>query len=314
MNTAIVVPTIRAERILDWLERWREEFENCSIVIVEDHPKKTFTTNQENVTHYSWEDIDKDLGENSWIIPRQTAAVRSYGLYKAWQAKVDFIITLDDDCYPDDHGFVATHLKYLSKNVSTKWVQHAQSDLKMRGLPKKTDEIPVLLNMGLWSNIPDLDGETQKMNPDFRIHKQNFNFHLSLGQYAPISSMNLSVRSQAIPAFYYLLMGEKWGVDRFDDIWSGIFLKKISDHLGYTFSGGNPYVYHDRASNPDINILKEKRGKEVNEYLWRDVDKIELQSGNFRDCYVELANKLPSYSSYWHELKKAMVIWANLFQ
>lgn len=313
MKIVIVVPTIRAERIQDWLEKWSGELKNAHIIIVEDNPHKTFKIDQENVTHYAWNDIDQDLKENAWIIPRRTAAVRSYGFYKAYQLKPDMIITLDDDCYPDDLDFIDTHRKYLSNSYPTRWIQHAQSNLKMRGVPKQTEEFGCVLNMGLWSNVPDLDGETQKENPEFRIKKQNFNFHLAKNQYAPISSMNLSVRPEAIPAFYFLLMGPEWGFDRFDDIWAGIFLKKISDHLGYTITGGSPYIWHDRASNPDTNIEKEKTGKKVNEFLWKDIDQIELTAKNFKDCYIELAQKLSTYSPYWEKLKKAMIIWANLF-
>lgn len=313
MKVTVVVPTIRAERIQDWLQKWLYELKSTEIIIVEDNPQKTFLINQSNVSHFAWDNIDQDLKEKAWIIPRRTAAIRSYGFYKAYQTRPDMIITLDDDCYPDDVNFVKTHYKYLSKTYSAQWTQHAQSDLKMRGVPKKTKEVGCVLNMGLWSNVPDLDGETQKANLEFRIKKQNFNFHLAKGQYAPISSMNLAIKQEIIPAFYFLLMGHSWGFDRFDDIWSGIFLKKIADHLGVTFSGGSPYVWHDRASDPDINAVKEKTGKEVNEYLWKDVEQVKLYSTNFKDCYIELANKLPTYSLYWKKLKEAMITWAKLF-
>jgi len=97
-KSVIVVPTIRVERISEWLEKWREEFKNSTIIIVEDNPEATFQISQKNVIHYSWKDIDNDLGEKSWIIPRRTAAVRSYGFIKAFQLNPEYIINLDDDC------------------------------------------------------------------------------------------------------------------------------------------------------------------------------------------------------------------------
>jgi hypothetical protein len=51
--------------------------------------------------------------------------------------------------------------------------------------------------------------------------------------------MNTSFVSKIIPAFYQLYM-KHMGVDRFNDIWSGIFLKKIVDHLGDNISLGTP--------------------------------------------------------------------------
>lgn len=314
MNTFVIVPTIRVDRIKDWLDKWSKELADSTIIIVEDNPEKTFSIKKPNLVHYSWKEIDQDLKDKSWIIPRRTAAVRSYGFYKASQMNPDILITLDDDCYPDDKDFIKTHAKYLNAKYPANWTQHAQSDLKMRGVPKDTTDIESVLNMGLWSNIPDLDGETQKENPGFRIKKQNYNFHLAKGQYAPICGMNVAIRPEAVPAFYQLLMGPTWGYDRFDDIWSGVFIKKIADHLNYTVTGGNPYIWHDRASDPETNIKKEKTGKIINEQLWKDVDKIKLTSSNFKDCYIELANKLPVYSSpYWSKLKEAMVVWANLY-
>lgn len=45
------------------------------------------------------------------------------------------------------------------------------------------------------------------------------------GTYLAVCSMNTSFTPEIIPAFYQLYMNFM-GVDRFDDIWSGIFLKK----------------------------------------------------------------------------------------
>ena len=95
----IVIPTIRN---LDFLESWRDEFKDCIGIIVEDHHSKEIMTPQkyfEKVFNYSWEDIDKELGEDSWIISRKNSGIRCYGFLKAWQMGAEVIITLDDDCY-----------------------------------------------------------------------------------------------------------------------------------------------------------------------------------------------------------------------
>lgn len=170
--------------------------------------------------------------------------------------------------------------------------------------------------MGLWANVPDLDGNTQKENPEVRLSRQEFNFALAPGQFAPISSMNMAFKKEVIPALYFLLMGSAWGFDRFDDIWSGIFVKRICDHLDFSISGGSPFIWHDRASNPDTNIQKEATGLIVNELLWKDVEKMKFKGDNFKDCYLELAEQLSDYDvnkEYWPKLREAMKLWANLF-
>ncbi|OGM12639.1 hypothetical protein A2V80_01695 [Candidatus Woesebacteria bacterium RBG_16_39_8b] len=315
-KTVIVVPTIRAERINEWLNLWKEELKKSTIIIVEDNQSKKFKITQENVIHYSWKDIDKDLKDASWIVPRRTAAIRSYGFYKAYQLKPDIVITLDDDCYPLDKDFVEKHNYYLSQSAATRWTQHAQSHLKMRGFPINLKRRPCVLNLGLWANVPDLDGVTQKANSDVRLESQSFNFSLALGQYAPISSMNIAFKPQIIPAFYFLLMGTSWEFDRFDDIWGGIIIKKIIDHLGFSISGGEPFVWHDKASNPEVNIKKEATGLKVNEYFWQAVDRIKLYEHDFKNCYLEIANNLDvqdDNTKYWNKLKQAMKLWASLY-
>lgn len=313
MKISIVVPTIREQHFYTWVEKWKTLLDNSKVFVVEDNPHKTFRVDLPIFEHFSWEEIDAELKDNSWIIPRRTSAIRSFGFYKAYQDGADVIITLDDDCYPTSKDFFKVHLKYLFEDIySSRWIQHSQSP-RVRGFPLSTEKIEVVINMGLWANIPDFDGETQKQLPDFRTKAQQFNFPIPFNYFAPISSMNLAVKRKVVPSLYFLLMGPSYPYDRFDDIWAGIFLKKICDHLGLYISGGEPFVWHDRASNVEDNIRKEAPGKIVNEYLWKDIDKIRFLGKSFKDCYRELANKLLPYDEYWRKQSRAMKIWVELF-
>src|SRR5260221_10881687 len=119
----IVVPTIREESLQRFMYEWRDEFFahkkfSVHLIIVEDNPQKTFKIKKiKNITHYCWEDIEKDLKKDSWIIPRRSDCIRSYGYWKAYQYKPDMIVTLDDDCYPlknyqkdtNQEGFLESH-------------------------------------------------------------------------------------------------------------------------------------------------------------------------------------------------------------
>lgn len=315
IKTAVVVPTIRESCILDWLDRWSKELTGTHVFIMEDNPDKLFVLEKIGVEfdHYCWKDIDKELGDKSWIIPRRTDCVRSFGLYMAWKMGYDNIITMDDDCYPDDKDFVATHTKYLYETLyPLNWFQHSQT-IRVRGVPDKIVSTHSVANMGLWSFVPDLDAKTQISFPELRVEKHNFNFFSPFNYFSPISGMNLSFRRESVPAAYFLLMGGEYEYDRFGDIWMGIFLKKICDHLGVYITGGNPYVRHERASNPTRNLEKEKTGYVVNNLLWREVEKMKIEGSNFKDCYFSLAGQLPEFSPYWRKLKGAMVVWANLF-
>ena len=60
MKAIIVVPTIRD---VTFLEDWREEFEPHKIIICEDRPNKSVKLPKGfNIDHYSWNEIDTELG------------------------------------------------------------------------------------------------------------------------------------------------------------------------------------------------------------------------------------------------------------
>ena len=112
MRAAIVVPTIRESNIASY-HAWEVEFSEHIVIVVEDNPERTFQISGNNVKHFCWRDIDRALGRDSWIIPARTDCVRSFGYLKAYEEGVDMILTLDDDCYPQDAGFLAQHYKKL---------------------------------------------------------------------------------------------------------------------------------------------------------------------------------------------------------
>ncbi len=321
----IVIPTIRQESITPFMGAWEKEFKNSRVIIVEDNPEKTFEL-PEWVEHYSWKEIDKELGERSWIIPRRTSAIRSFGFYKAWKTKEDYILTLDDDCLPETRFTKGGYLRQIFQNLQKEWGNDSWfntiEDLPVfpRGYPyeiRKQNQKTVI-HHGLWSNIPDLDGLTQKKNPRFRTPQFSEIAKVPYGKFFPMCGMNLAFRREIIPALYFMLMGQdsngkKWPYDRFDDIWAGIFMKKICDHLGLAVSSGGPSILHSRASNVDVNIAKEKSGMVDNEWLWKSVRDFSLKGNTVKDCYQELGVQIATKGGYWKKLGDAMRIWASLF-
>lgn len=321
-KTVIVIPTIRESCIRDFLNQWKKEFANSTILLVEDNPTPTFNLgDHKNVVHYSWIDIDAELGDKSWIIPRRTDCVRSYGYYKAWQMQPDMIVTLDDDCYPmtpGGAGFLQKHWDRLNaKGQDEAWHESGEG-IKTRGIPyyQSHRTWPVALNHGMWTRVPDYDAPTQMLEARFPHVFTFSNQTIPAGKYYPMCGMNVAFRPEVVPAFYFLLMGKSYEFDRFGDIWAGIFLKKICDHLGYAVNSGDPAVDHQRASNVFSNLKKEAPGLEVNETLWSAVDSVVLTSTNFRDCYRELAEKLQprvAGSAYLTKMCDAMGVWTELF-
>lgn len=340
MNIALVVPTIREHSIKRFVDEWKDYFYkyNLTLIIVEDNPVKTFDIHLENVKfyHYSWEDFDKELRENSWIIPRRNAAVRSFGFWQAYKLGFDLIVTLDDDCYPIEkyinnfenyNYFEQIISRFSAKDLELddlRW-ETTVLNIRTRGLPyknltskKKYTNLNLILNHGLWANIPDLDAINNLLFSSQDIKNYFIDKIIPKGKYFTMCGMNLAFKREAVPALYFLLMGEdengnRYPYDRFDDIWAGIIFKKIADHLNYDIISGHPIVWHDRASDPFKNLIKESNGIMMNENFWKYCDEIKLTKSSFKECYKEIADKLNLNDEYFTKLKRAMHIWADLF-
>lgn len=316
----VVVPTIREANIQRFLSAWKFD---CPVIVVEDNPEPTFDI--AGVQHYCWRDIETDLGEDSWIIPRRTDCIRSYGYWKAWQAWPDVIITLDDDCLP--HGqsadqFIAQHLDNLAPKVMNRW-HNTLDGAHPRGYPYEasTGLTPIGISHGLWKNVVDFDSLSQLHYgragaPGMEYREGVIPSH----SYSPMCGMNLAWRAEYTPLMYFLLMGQDangtpYPYDRFGDIWAGILSKKVLDHLGVGVYSGGPFVNHSRASNVWANFQKEHAGIQANERFWQMVDEERLKSFTPEACYSEIALSFARKADhYLSRVGEAMLRWAALYE
>lgn len=347
-DTALVVPSIRKDSFERFVAEWRPKglFNTVDLILVEDNPERTFDVSSEllnygiNVTHLCWEDIDHHVW--SWIVPRRSDTVRSFGYWLAYKRGYEYLMTLDDDCYPDPEY---PHLAQAHKSLltRTKWFNTLNS-VRPRGVPyRNIGERKVYVNHGIWTGVLDYDAPQQLVNPIPETYTHD-NRIVPAGAYHPFCGMNAMWRREAMVLSYHLLMGrslppnENFSVpddlvqlpfDRFGDIWCGIIQKKICDHLGWAVSTGTPYIHHDRASNPFANLRKEANGIEVNEWFWEKIDAIELdhevsssrtgdRPATAADCYGQVGSEISKFggehAKYWQQLGSAMQTWAELFK
>ncbi len=256
------------------------------------------------------------------IIPKRCHAETSFGFLVAYEERADVTLELDDDVHITK-GLVEKHVENLTSeegitvHAKGKWyntmenlVLDGNSTVYPRGHPYSPETRQgdyswverggeCVLNMGLWLQHPDLDaltliyhsgldGKCDIRGKAFRREK----VVVGEGTYFAVCSMNTSFKTQVIPAFYQLYMNTQ-GIDRFDDIWSGLFLKRIADHLGQMVCLGKPLGAHAKTSRDVFKDLqKELNGMIINEKLWRIVDEAELSATSYADCYIELADHL----------------------
>lgn len=315
MEAVVVVPSIREDRIKEFLKRWQDQFAEHTIIVVEDNPHWSFDL-PDNVRHYCHADIEDDLGENAWIIPRKTDCVRSYGIWKAWLLEPDMIVTLDDDCYPVGNSHLLDeHWANLERHMNSYAWTSTIVGARPRGHP--IDNVlrrwPCAISHGLWEGSLDLDAITELT----MIGTENVTRDqqaIPVGQYFSMCGMNVAWRPRFTPLMYFGLMGQDYPYDRFGDIWCGVIAKKIVDHLGWGVWSGQPYVRHERASDKWTNFAKEAPAMETNEHFWPIIDDVILDSELIEACYLKIAKKLEDDgSAYFSKLGRAMQIWLELF-
>jgi hypothetical protein len=323
MNSCIVVPTIREKNAQEFLAAWESEFRTHRVIVVEDNPERTFAL-PDWVTHVSWKEIDADLKENAWIIPRRTGAIRNYGnLLASRMTGLDMIVNLDDDCMPETSRLLDGHWTALETPGRTLPVFDTMSSLgwpedggrKPRGYPKNLARLRTILNHGLWNGVPDIDGETQLK---YGSNDIDFDWHTAqvpLGVLFPMSAMNIAFRPELLPAMYNLPMGEGQPFHRFDDIWCGLIMKKACDAMGWSVRSGAPFVRHVRASDAKRNAELEAPGIVENEWVWKTVaERFHVERQTLHATVQDIYSALSDRGEYWGNADRAAAIWRTLIR
>ena len=259
------------------------------------------------------------------LVPAASHAQTSFGLLYLWANGFDYGVFLDDDTRPhDDVDFFGQHLRNLGYEgpvetvaSDTHWVNvlHQTADehgLYPRGFPYgamgeaiESDAVHVdrvVASQGLWTDVPDLDAVRILQDGDLRgqaetrLTAEDYGdpFVAAPGNYLTVCSMNLAFRREVVPAFYQLPMDDNpWGVGRFDDIWSGVFLKRAADVLGDQIVSGAPLCVHEKAPRSTFDDLAaEAPALELNEHLWRVVDDVAGDGASYAHVYSAMADRL----------------------
>ncbi len=316
MEAVVVVPTARERSLAEFLDAWSGELAGATILVIEDGPHRTFAVSGRNVHHFAWCDIEDQLGDAAWIIPRGSGCIRSFGCWVAYHMRPDLVVTLDDDTRPDPAhpGFLDAHwtrLQTAQDPACTSTLDAANP----RGVPyfALNREPLAVVNHGLWSGVPDFDAATQLLATRVPVPATWSDRTIPRGTYFPMCSMNLAWRREFTPAMYFQLMGPDYPFDRFGDIWAGVLAKRVADHLGFAVNSGSPGIIHERASNVFTNLAKESRGLARNETFWRAVDSVVLTAERVASTYSQLAERLPLDQAEFAQLRDAMLTWARLF-
>jgi hypothetical protein len=268
---------------------------------------------------------DQDISAFEHLIPEASHAQTSFGLLYLWAHDFEFGVFIDDDTLPhDEDDFFGRHLDNLAHEGDVtevrsdeQWVNvlYENADehgLYPRGYPYgamhetvETETVQVddvVASQGLWTNVPDLDAVRILMDGDLqgqaqtRTSREDFDedFVAAPGNYLTVCSMNLAFRREVVPAFYQLPMDDNpWDVGRFDDIWSGVFLKRACDVLGTRIYNGGPLCEHNKAPRSTFSDLtNEVHGLECNEHLWELIDDVGGDADSYAEVFEAMAQAL----------------------
>jgi len=341
LKVGIVIPTYKKELWYKFVTAWNWESDKyyLNLYIVEDNPKKSFLDLPKPlgsiyINHYCWKDIDKDLKDKAWIISRKSSAIRSYGYYKAYQDGCEYVLTIDDDCYPEKEDYnkieqlifnhkafaMDLHHEYSNTYNVGKQLFPTSGNLWMRGSPIRYRKgRGALVSVGGWNNNPDLDAWTQLENQEPKLKVEPSVKNVPKYSGVTMCGMNVLFHRSVIPIAYFLLQGVAWGVDRVDDIWAGLFIKKVLDVYDKPMAiNGFASINHERASNAFVSLKKEGLTLLETELLWDRLIPLKLDNTCPLKTYNSLAEQLqPEWlgtKEYGLKLKEAMKIWVGLFR
>ena len=293
---------------------------------------------------------DNKLKIDSVVVPENSSRRRNIGYLFAMQTGFDNYIVIDDDNLPvKGTNWLRSHISALTRSsnkitVSSKnkyvnpcaYTKSNTSLLYARGYPiseyfKDTffaqsiqDCNVVDVNTALWVDDPDIDAGFHLLYDNVKsISVDNKSFVIGYNNYIPINSQNTMYSKRISPIFWNVHQPNVLDVslDRFDDIWNGLFISKVLHRIGGSVSFGNPVVLHKRNShNYNKDFKKEHIASIINCELWNYISKeIDVYSSNVIDCYREIATELCLFTKYENdyineainEIGDSMIKWTN---
>ncbi|KAL3695893.1 hypothetical protein R1sor_009969 [Riccia sorocarpa] len=329
VEPSIVTPSLRDQLdvvistsgSLDFLEGWRPFLKNYHLIIVQegDSPKTVKVPDGFDYELYNRTDAERILGPNARCITFKDSASRSFGFLVS---KKKYIFTIDDDCLvaKDPLGKDIDALEQHFKNLltpstptffNTLYDPYREGVDFVRGYPFSWREgAPTAVSHGLSLSKPDGVASNQKnqryVDAVITIPK---------GSLLSLNGTNLAFDKELVgPAMYFGVVREGQPAGFHDELWAGLCIKVICDHLGVGVKSGLPYVWHSKASNSFADVEKEKAvswEKEVIPFFQQVV--FPKEASTAQQCYLELSKqikgKLSGVDPYFSKLSEAMATW-----
>ncbi|KAK6911263.1 Reversibly glycosylated polypeptide family [Dillenia turbinata] len=331
----IVIGALRSD-LTSFMNEWRPVFSRFHLIIVQDPELKGQLKIPEgfNVNVYSKSDIDRVVGSTYSALLFSGYSCRCFG-YLMSQKK--YIISFDDDCLPakDEKGNlidpVAQHITNLATPATPFFFNTLYDPFRkgadfVRGYPfSLRSGVTCAVSCGLWLNLADYDAPTQALRPGSRNNRYvDAVMTVPARSMMPISGINIAFDRGVIgPAFFpgLRLAGEgkvRW--ETMEDIFSGMCVKVICDHLGMGVKTGLPYVWRKEGGDAVESLRKEWEGVKLMEDVVPFFQTVMLSQTavTAEDCMIEMAAAVKEQLGKSHKIfvtaAEAMLQWVSLWK
>jgi reversibly glycosylated polypeptide/UDP-arabinopyranose mutase len=330
----IVIGALHAD-LTTFMNEWKPVFSRFHLIIVKDPDLSEELQIPEgfNLDVYTKSDIDQVVGSSTSIL-FSGYSCRYFG-YLISRKK--YIISVDDDCIParDTKGalvdIVAQHITNLATPATpfffnTLYDPYRKGADFVRGYPfSMRSGVECGLSCGLWLNLADYDAPTQALKPEQKNSRYvDAVMTVPAGALMPVSGINMAFNRELVgPALLpaLRLAGEgklRW--ETVEDIWSGMCVKVICDHLGLGVKSGLPYVWRKERGNAIESLKKEWEGVKLMEEVVPFFQSVRLRQSavTAEDCVVEMAKtvkeQLGQVDPMFARAAEAMVEWVKLWK
>lgn len=330
----IVIGALHSD-LTTFMNEWRPVFSRFHLIIVKDPDLSGEIQIPEgfNVDVYTRSDIDRVVGSSTSVL-FSGYSCRYFGYL---MSRKKYVISIDDDCIPakDNEGsivdIVVQHITNLTTPATpfffnTLYDPYRKGADFVRGYPFSLREgVTCALSCGLWLNLADYDAPTQALKPELRNSRYvDAVLTVPVRAMLPLSGINIAfdrelVGPALIPALK--LAGEgKFRWETMEDIWSGMCVKVISDHMGLGVKSGLPYVWRNERGNAIESLKKEWEGVKLMEEVVPFFQAVRLPQSavTAEDCVVELAKivkeQLGQSYPMFVRAAEAMVEWIKVWK
>lgn len=267
----------------------------------------------------------------SEFLPYNVVQRRNVGYLHAAQLGADVIISIDDDNFPLDsqdfighHALVGRVCAYDTVATTSGWYNSCSQlvcepprRFYHRGYPitkRWVDdsetwskrEARVVVNIGLWTEDPDVDTMTRLEEPFTVTGMRNPDKTIGVakGTLLPFNSQCTAFHRDLLPALYLVAFPEEGNPTatrnfRYDDIWMSFFIKVLADHMGDMICIGPPHVRQVRnPHNYLVDMRREIVPMELTAKLADLLPQIQLTGSTYGDCFQELIENLHVLAAY----------------